>query len=260
MADPKPSGAWWQTRLRVSIRGLMVLVLILGVGQALVIHQAQVQRDSVIAIRQAHGEAFYGWDFKGDWLLRDIGPRGKPWVPEWLVDWLGVDYFGHVVDVRFRGSVEVTDAVMVAVGRLPRLERLTLSVSGMTDAGMTNLRGLTGCRSSTSEEPKSATACSRTLREWQGSSISMSAGPGSPTLVFALGRPDRALLAGAPKHQNHGLGVGTLEGLDELGGLDLSSTGVTGSGLIHLKALTGLQNLNLSDTKVAGAGLATSRG
>ena len=43
----KPSSKSWRCRLRYSVRALMALVLVLGVGMGWVIHRAQVQRDAV---------------------------------------------------------------------------------------------------------------------------------------------------------------------------------------------------------------------
>ena len=46
----QPSSDTWRRRLRISVRGLMALVLIVGGGLGWVIHRAHVQRDAV-----AHG-------------------------------------------------------------------------------------------------------------------------------------------------------------------------------------------------------------
>ena len=37
----------------------------------------------------------YDWQWKNG----DFDPLGEPWAPKWLVDRIGVDYFGHVVRV-----------------------------------------------------------------------------------------------------------------------------------------------------------------
>src|SRR5262249_11978353 len=70
------------------------------------------------------------------------------WWPKWLADWVGVDYFGNVVFVELgeKGS----DAEMIHVGRLRRLEELYMyvsvadqePVSRLTDAGMEHVAGL----------------------------------------------------------------------------------------------------------------------
>jgi hypothetical protein len=84
--------------LRLSVRALIVLVLVIGGGLGWFVHSVRIQRDAVAAIRKAGGLVWY------DWQANAAGktlPTGRPWAPNWLVDALGVDYFGYVVIVRF---------------------------------------------------------------------------------------------------------------------------------------------------------------
>jgi hypothetical protein len=50
--------------LVISVRGLIVLVLVVGTGLGWTVGSAHIQRDAVAAIRQAGGNAFYEWEFK----------------------------------------------------------------------------------------------------------------------------------------------------------------------------------------------------
>jgi len=108
----------------------MVLVLFLCVSLGWIVNRARVQRDAVASIRKAGGTVIYHWDLKNG----KYAPGGKSWWPGWLVDRVGIDYFGDVamVELRDRGSC---DELLVHVGRLSRLERLTVSGSPATDAG-----------------------------------------------------------------------------------------------------------------------------
>jgi hypothetical protein len=102
----------WRRLLRFSVRGLIVLVLVIGAALGWIVHQAHVQRDAVAALRMAGGLV------QCDWEWRD-GNRisgGKPWAPRWLVDLIGVDYFGHVTTVQFQPPTG-TDSTLVEVGR-----------------------------------------------------------------------------------------------------------------------------------------------
>ena len=97
MQDPSPAER--QRRripLRVSLRVFMALVVLLGVVLGWVVHRAQLQREAVVAIERAGGLVCYDWQWKDG---RDI-PGGKPWVPRWLVDRIGVDYFGSITLVQ----------------------------------------------------------------------------------------------------------------------------------------------------------------
>jgi Leucine-rich repeat (LRR) protein len=125
-------------RLGLSVRGLMLTVLLMGAGLGWVVRSAHTQRDAVAAITASDGSVTYDWQWSPG-----KGPiaKGQPWAPRWLVDRLGVDHFGSVVMVRL-GS-RTTDAVMAHVGRLSKLDGLSCSeMPKVTDAGVVHLRGL----------------------------------------------------------------------------------------------------------------------
>jgi hypothetical protein len=51
--------------LRLSVRGMMVLVLVIGIGSGWLargIRSAQIQRDAVVAIQKAGGFVLYDWE------------------------------------------------------------------------------------------------------------------------------------------------------------------------------------------------------
>jgi hypothetical protein len=78
--------------------------------------------------------------WRGHWIKQP-----KPWAPAWLVNALGVDYFGHVVVVIFSIPGGSEEAVLVQIGRLTQLRELLLDLSGsqVTDVGLVHLKGLT---------------------------------------------------------------------------------------------------------------------
>jgi hypothetical protein len=55
--------------------------------------------------------------------LRPI-PNGKPFYPRWLVDRLGVDYFGNVSYAHFGRDPQTGDAELADLRGLNRLEQL----------------------------------------------------------------------------------------------------------------------------------------
>jgi hypothetical protein len=132
---PKCSRQW----PRLSVRGLIVLVLVIGAGLGWVVRSARIQREAVAAIEKVGGGVIYDWEWKnGDYIW-----SGKPWPPKWLMERIGVDYFGQVVVVYSRKNNRMSDAEMVYVGHLAGLVSLSLSGSSATDFGLANLRGLT---------------------------------------------------------------------------------------------------------------------
>jgi len=123
---------------------MMIFILVLGVALAWLERRAKVQREAVAAIQRSGGRVCYEWERKDRFLV----PNGRPRWPKWLVDRVGVDYFGSVVSAELfeAGS----DAEMVHIGRLRRLEELYLYASGashtpisrLTDAGIAHIAGL----------------------------------------------------------------------------------------------------------------------
>jgi hypothetical protein len=126
----------------------MILILMTGGGLGWMIHRVRLQREAVAAIQASGGRVLYNWERKN----RNPVPNGKPWWPKWLVDYIGVDYFGDVIFVELgeKGS----DAEMIHIGRLRRLEELYLQVSAashdpvsrLTDEGMRHVAGLNRLR------------------------------------------------------------------------------------------------------------------
>ena len=129
----------WRRFLRFSVRGMIVLVLVIGAGLGLFVHEAHVQRDAVAAIKKAGGSVSYDWAWKDGTSV----PGGKPWAPRWLVDLVGVDYFGHVTIVWSPPRAGSTDATLAQIGRLTQLQVLDLPESFISDAGLAHLEGLT---------------------------------------------------------------------------------------------------------------------
>ena len=64
------------------------------------------------------------------------------WWPNWLVSFLGIDYFDHISGAYLPYSL-CNDEDMAHIGRLSGLVRLELGQTSVTDAGLIHLRGLT---------------------------------------------------------------------------------------------------------------------
>ncbi len=134
-----PASRHWRRYLRFSLRGLIVVVLVIGVGLGWIIRSARIQREAVAAIQNAGGVVIYDWE----WSNGKSIAGGKPWAPRWLVDLMGVDYFGHVTLVWLHESSTATDATFAHVGRLAQLQQLNLFRSPVSDADLVHLKGLT---------------------------------------------------------------------------------------------------------------------
>jgi hypothetical protein len=146
MQDPSPSRRH-RLPTRLSVRALMIFVLTPGGGFGWVVNRAHTQRDAVEVIRRAGARAgaartggvggvMYDWQFANG----ACDGKGTPWWPAWLMDRIGVDYFGHVTWVFLP---ELSDVETVHIGHLAQLERLDLIGPSMTDARLADLKGLT---------------------------------------------------------------------------------------------------------------------
>jgi hypothetical protein len=73
--------------MRFSLRGLLVLVLLIGGGLGW-LRSVRDQRDAVAAIQKARGRVSYDWQ----WNDGGSTPNGEPLWPRWLVNRVGVDF------------------------------------------------------------------------------------------------------------------------------------------------------------------------
>ncbi len=132
--------------LRFSVRGMIVLVLLIGGGLGWLVRCAHSQRDAVAAIRAASGAVQYEWEWKNGKAI----DAGSPPTPKSLIELLGIDFFGDVTTVRLNYATILglnhtkVDAAIMRVGLLPRLEKLDLEASTIDDAKLANVQGLTG--------------------------------------------------------------------------------------------------------------------
>ena len=229
----QPASRPWRRYLRFSVRGLIVLVLVIGVWLGWIVRSARIQREAVAAIEKAGGIAsYYDWE----WTTGGIIPGRKPWAPRWLVDLIGVDYFGHVTTVAVL-------LVLNAIRRSVRTGRASHSTEQLYLVG-TSLSD-SGCTSARADQPSAA----RPLL-YAGHRHRVSASEGLTNL--SLLRLDNTRVTNA--------GLAHLKGLTNLSLLDLNGTQVTDAGLAHLKGLTNLSDLDLSGTQVTDAGLVHLKG
>jgi hypothetical protein len=242
-------------------------VLIVGVALGSAVRSARLQRQAVAAILSAEGSAIYDWQYTKGYL----DSSARPGWPEWLVAWVGEDYFGHVIWVelppidfddqladddqnarmdaalvqighlsqvkflRIEQNSRARDAMLADLKRLNRLTMLKLAYTKITDLGFV--------RSMASLED-----------------LSLQGSPVGDAALAHLGGLTRLRILGLESTNVTDAGFAHLKGLVSLQHLGLSYTGVTDAGLVHLKGLTGLYGLGLSNTEVTDAGLVHLRG
>jgi internalin A len=224
-ADLKTISRPWRRYLRFSVRGLIVLVLVIGLGLGWIVRSARIQRDAVAAIERAGGDVAYD----SEWEYAKSIQAAKPRPPRWLVELLGVDFFGHVTNVS---GLIATDTSIVHVGSLSELEGLSLAGSPIGDNGAAHLQGLTKLRSL---ELRGTNITDVGLKHLKGLTTLSYLGLNSTKIT------DRGLVH--------------LKGLSDLAYLDIHGTQITDAGLAQLKGLTKLRFIGLARTQVTDAGI-----
>ncbi len=228
----KPVSRSSRRYLRFSVRGLIVLVLVIGAGMGWIVREAHIQRDAVAAIKNAGGVVSYDWEWSNGKSI--LG--GKPRAPKWLVDLIGVDYLSHVTTVRLNTSSASPDAAIAHVGRLTRLQSLDFDGSSIGDAGLAHLKGLSKL----------------SVLRLSGTQV-IDAGLAHLSCLTNLSE----LYLGDTQVSDTGLAH--LKGLTQLSIFLLYSTRVTDAGLAHLNGMTNVSVLGLQDTRISDAGLAHLR-
>ena len=216
------SGYIMRTTLRVFIISVLVLGLVLGS----VVRSASVQSNAVATLRRAGAAVFYEWEPKDAKRNR----TGAPAAPNWLVDLIGVDFFGGVRTVQIDHGTQ--EALMPSVGELTSLQKLDLFSSPVTDPDLRYLRGL------------------HRLRELSLSDTEI--GDGGLAHLSKLSKLERLNLM---RTRITVAGLLHLKRLASIRDLSLDGTNVGDAGLAHLKDLKTLDSLSLGDASVNGPGL-----
>ena len=118
-SQPKPISRRWRLYPRFSVRGLIVLVLLIGGWFGWIARSARIQRDAVAAIEHENGYVLYQCDWKNEKPLRY---SARPWYLKWLEKHVGRNYFSNVVSANF--SEGPSDAKLALVSSFYQLEEL----------------------------------------------------------------------------------------------------------------------------------------
>ena len=275
---------WW-SYASLSVRALITLIVAIAAALAWISIPASIQRSAVRAIEKSGGKVWYDsqpvatpiarvrprplhsekptWTERltysisawREWLV-DSRPT---WPPQWLADALGPDYFNNVVAISL--THRATDAELIQVEKLRRLERLDLYGSSVTARGLANLKGLRHLqtlllvRTAVGDAGLAQLAGMKSLRilSLEGTAVS---DEGVSHLRGLISLEDLDL-ANTKVSDN---GLANLKGLSKIQALDLSRTGITDAGLAHLESLTGLQELSLGRTRITDNGLKHLKG
>jgi hypothetical protein len=261
--EAKPRKRVWRRLLRLRTRGWIIAVLVFAVGLSWPARRAHFQRDLVASIGIAGGSVKYDWEWKDGESL----PGAKPPVPEQVVEFIGVDFFGQVKAVelfpsgRYVRDATTTDrrkfdSALKSVAHLPRVEHVNLVASRVSDAGLTNLNGLTELKHLDLNWTDITDAGLARLNAVPNlKRLFLHRAPITDTGLAQLKKFPKLerLYLGFTRITDDGLIE--LERLKCLSHLDLTGTAVTDRGLLHIARLKSLSSLKLSRTKVTDSGL-----
>ena len=143
----------WQRFLRFSVRGMIVVVLLIGGSLGSLVRSARIQREAYEAIRKHSAMILYDMELN----------ETEPWAPRWLVDLIGYDCFANVVSVRIGEADDI-----VYISNFNRLNDLDLSYTTITDAQLSHLENLTSLRELSLYNTKIADAGLMHLKKLRG--------------------------------------------------------------------------------------------
>ncbi|MCE9546761.1 MAG: hypothetical protein K8T25_14875 [Planctomycetia bacterium] len=133
--SPKPKRRWFQYRLQT----LLILTAIIAVAMTWWSLRVRPQQNAVAALRQI------GCQFEYDSRLPFTGGmKDPPKWPTWLLDAVGVDYFGTVKYVIFLAGA--TDTDLKPLQALTTVQGLCLMNGNISDAGLEQLKNLTALK------------------------------------------------------------------------------------------------------------------
>lgn len=136
MSDNKQNRRW----LRFSLRSTLGVATALCIWIGWYSGRSENQREAVAWGRNAGGGIRYSFEYDFD---RNLPRNGTPAVPDWLHEFLGIDYFSTVVSFDLSDS-ELEDLTPVA--KFTSLQRLQLWVAEIDDlaalSSLTDLKSL----------------------------------------------------------------------------------------------------------------------
>ena len=228
----------WRRFLRFSVRGLIVVVLVVGGWLGWIVRSARIQREAIAGIKEDGGSTYYDRAFylqmrfdHGSYLQYGEFSSGSVWPPKWLVDAIGVDYFANVAQVFIRHP---SDAVLSHVEKLGKVRAISIiEIKEMSDASLSHFN---------------------TQSHLLGLNL-LGAHQVGDAGVLHLKNLTSLKVLDLSSTRVSDAGLVHLARLTKLSWLSLGSTLVTDAGLKHLTLLNNLSTLDVRGTKVTEAGV-----
>jgi Leucine-rich repeat (LRR) protein len=246
----KPRRPWF----RFSLRFLLLLVAVVAVPLAWKVNRARNQRLVVAEIERLNGHMYYDYERNFNvGLSTSVVPQ--PPGPNWLREFLGIDYFADIVHVNVRGP-QVANDTLARIASLPHLQLLGVDSDRITDRGVAMVASSKELISF-GVASKSVTVAS--IDHLQGlpnlQFLRCSGSQVNDSWIEHIARLKSLDTLALNHTQVTDQGLAGLTELGNLEGLFLEGTPITDAGLDQLHAMTKLKRIGLSDTKVTKAGV-----
>lgn len=245
MIDPSPRHTRrHKFRPFVSLRGQLVVIVVLAIWMGWFIRKVNVQRGAVAAILRAGGSVHYDAEYDiGNGLQRRV------LAPRWLTESLGIDFCSTVDMVSYQRTG--ADELAGHVAKLPGLHTVDFGLSDLSDAGLSQLRDLDLTRLLLSKT-KVTDAGIRHLHGMTKLELldldKTSVGDGAMANLTSL--PKLSFLL-ASDTQVGDLGANSIAKFPTIKVADLEGTQVGDAGAARLKSLPALLRLQLSRSRVS---------
>jgi hypothetical protein len=260
----KPRRPWYRRlSFRISVRGLIVLVLVVGGGLGWIVHRARVQRDAYETIKAARADVRYDWEGSSSITIHQ-GPARSRW-PSWLVSAIGIDYFQNVRDLSFTTIPQDNfhevptcngNDILALIGGLGNLENVSIDTISSDRPGLENLRPLSRLKFlnlSISGQTKVDFSFLEGLSQLEDLQLY---GPfiSDETLAHLSKLKRLKTLWIRSESSITDAGLAHLQGLTRLEFIRINGSKITAAGLHHLRALEKMRSLWLENSKVEAIG------
>jgi len=260
LAALKPKRRWFQYSLRTIFLLLTVSAVLLA-WLRIRINRAEQQERAVKDVEKAHG--LIRFDYELDKSGRERKSPQPP-APEWLRKAVGEEYFRRVVAVDFAvgaglrsgKQISATDEDLRYLASLTDIKTLELGDNtDITDAGLVHLSGLRRLQTLYLYGTSISGAGLAHLTDLpQLESLHLGSTPLEDEGLKHIGKMWRLRWLVLEKTRITDDGLACLASLEDLRVLRLGNTDITDVGLRHLEGLTRLEQLSLNGTSISAAG------
>jgi Leucine Rich repeat len=238
VTDKPPCHRRW---IPLSLRMFVVMLVLVGVGSTLWIGVPAYRQE--VAVREIQ-------EIGGYVTFEDTRPS---WMRSLTGEWIVAQLYGE--ESRFDSSS------MKYVAAIPTVDKLDLCGTDVTDAGLPQLRHLTGLRELDLSRLDITDAGIATLEPLNNmASLLLDRTRVTDEGLATVQKMKKLRFLSLADTLITDTGLERICVLSDLTNLDLSHTAVTDAGLVHIKKLKSLMRLELNGTQITDTGLAELAG